>query len=159
MIIQKNKGINLIEILIFISIIGIITAIVVPNLSQFHKQQVLKNTAEDVISLLNEARNSTISSKNSTKYGVHFETDKAILFAGDTYIPSSSNKQIDFDSSVLIPEEGGINLNNSGADITFTRITGDTGENEYGNIVIELKSDATKQKTITVNQIGIISSN
>jgi len=155
--IKKNKGISIIEILIVISIIVIISAIAIPNLSKFHNQQALQNTTEDVISLLNEARNSTISSKNSNTYGIHFQSDKVILFAGASFTSDPSNKQVDLDSSVTIPVAGGINLNGGGSDIVFARITGDT--TEYGTIIIRLVKDATQQKIITISKIGVIGSN
>ena len=153
----KNKGISIVEILVVVSIIAIISAIVVPNLSEFHNQQVIKNTAEDVISLLNEARNSTISSKDSNTYGVQFQSDRAILFAGSSFSDSPSNKQINFDSSVTIPAIGGISLNGGESNVVFDRITGDTAN--YGTIIIELISDNTQQKIINISKIGIIGSN
>jgi type II secretory pathway pseudopilin PulG len=155
--ILKNKGISLLEVIIAFGVIGILAAIIVPNLSQFHKQQVLQDTSENIISLLNEARNNTISSKNSSSYGVRFQADKAILFAGLSYSDSPTNKQINLDSSVTIPGSGGINLNGGGSDVIFDRITGDTAE--YGTIVIRLASDASKQKTVTISKIGVITSN
>lgn len=154
---KKNKGISVIEILIAVSIIAIISAIVVPSLSKFHNQQVIKNTAEDVISLLNEARNSTISSKDSNTYGVQFQSDRVILFSGSSFSDSPSNKQINFDSSVTIPAIGGISLNGGGSNVVFDRITGDTAN--YGTIIIKLISDNTQQKIININKIGIIGSN
>lgn len=153
----KNKGISLIEILIVVSIIAIISAIVVINLSNFRNQQVLQNTTEDVVSLLNEARNSTISSKNSNTYGVHFQSDKTILFSGASFTSDPSNKQINLDSSVIIPVTGGINLNGGGNDVIFTRILGDTTNN--GTIIIQLVNDMTQQKVITISKIGVIGSN
>jgi prepilin-type N-terminal cleavage/methylation domain-containing protein len=154
----KNKGISLIEILIAVSIIAIISAIAVPNLSKFHNQQALQNTTEDVVSLLNEARNNTISSKNSNTYGVHLETDRAILFTGTTFNSNdSSNVPVIFDTATIIPATGGISLNGGGSDIVFNRITGDTAN--YGTIIIELISDNTQQKIINISKIGIIDSN
>lgn len=153
----KNKGISLIEILVIISIISILSAVVISNLSSFHKQQVLKNTTEDLVSLLSEARNSTISSKNSTNYGVRIQTDNAILFTGANFADDVSNKQINFDPAVLVPITGGINLAGGGSDIVFSRITGDTANN--GTIVIQLTSDSSKQKTISINSLGIIGVN
>lgn len=151
---KNNKGISLVEILIVISIIGILSAIIVLNLSKFHNQQALKNTAEDVYALLNEARNNTISSKNSNTYGIHFLSDRAILFAGESYTDSVSNKQIDFDSVVRIPDSGGVVLNGGGVDVVFSRITGDTLN--YGTITIQLINDVTSQKVININKIGVI---
>ena len=153
----KNKGISLIEILIVVGIISIISTIAVLNLSNFHNQQVLRNTTEDVVSLLNEARNSTISSKNSNTYGIHFQTDRAILFTGASFTNSPSNKQINLDSAVIIPSSGGINLNGGGNDIVFDRITGET--TKYGTITIRLVSNTTSQKVITISKVGVIGSN
>jgi Tfp pilus assembly protein FimT len=153
----KNKGISIVETLIVICIISVVVAIIIPNLSEFRNQQVLKNTTEDVVSLINEARNNTISSKNSNTYGVHFQSDRAILFSGLSFVPSVDNKQIDFDSAVLIPGTGGINLTGGGSDIIFNRITGDTVNN--GTIVIQLTSDSSRQKIINVSILGIISTN
>lgn len=155
----KNKGISIIEVLVVISILSIISAIVVPRLSGFRNQQVLKNTTEDIVSLLNEARNNTISSKDSTNYGVHFESDKVVLFRGLSFDSSTVNKEIKLDSSVTIPEEGGINLQNGGGDIIFERITGDTVNDEYGTIVIQSTKDETAQNIISISKIGIIDSN
>jgi len=153
----KNKGISIVETLIVICIISVVVAIIIPNLSEFRNQQVLKNTTEDVVSLINEARNNTISSKNSNAYGVHFQSDRAILFSGLSFVPSVDNKQIDFDSAVLIPGTGGINLTGGGSDIIFNRITGDTVNN--GTIVIQLANDSSRQKIINISILGIISTN
>jgi Tfp pilus assembly protein FimT len=153
----QNRGISLMEILIIISIIGIISAIVIPNSSDFRKKQALKNTTEDVVSLLNEARNSTLSSKNLNNYGVHFDVDKAILFSGTSFVDASSNKQIDFDSSVNIPEDGGINLEGGGNDIVFHRMTGETSE--YGTIIIQQINNPSHQNVISINSVGLIEVN
>jgi Tfp pilus assembly protein FimT len=153
----KNKGMSAVELLVVVGVLIIISTIVFPKLSKFHKQQALDNTAEDVVSLLNEARNNTISSKNSTTYGIHFMTDRAILFDGASYVESPNNKSIIFDEYVSIDDDNGIALNGGGDDILFTRLTGDT--EDYGTITIELVSDATRQKVVTVNKIGIIGTN
>lgn len=152
-----RRGVSLVETLIIIGIIGILSALIIPNLSDFRDQQSLKNTTEDIISLLDEARNNTISSKNSNTYGVRLLSDRAILFIGTSYTDSISNKQIDFDNVVEIPSSGGVNLNDGGIDIIFKRITGDT--NNYGTIVIQLINDNTKQKIINISKIGIIGIN
>ena len=155
---STTEGISIIEILVVISIIVILAIIILPNLSRFRNERTLSNTTQDIISLLNKARSDTISSFNSNSYGVHFETDKIVYFAGTTYNSSDSNNSIiNLDSSVTIPVSGGINLNGGGGDVIFTRLTGDTAG--YGTIVVRLSSDATRQITITINKTGAISSN
>lgn len=153
-----NKGFGVIEILISMAILAVITAVVVPPLSGFKNHQVLVNTAEDVVSLLNKARMETLASKNSNYYSVHFEANRAVLFTGSVFNNNdSTNYAVNFDSSVSIPSSGGINLNGGGSDITFSRLTGDTNQN--GNIVIHLNSDNSKNKIITIKKTGVSSSN
>jgi prepilin-type N-terminal cleavage/methylation domain-containing protein len=131
---KKEKGFTLIEILITISIIIIIISIVSPNFIEYKRQQVLKNTTEEVVSLLNKARNNTIASKESKNYGVRFFSDKVILFSGLTYTESVDNEVVNFDSYVTISNDGGINLNGGSDEVVFSRLTGDVAN--YGSIKI-----------------------
>ncbi len=153
-----NKAFTLIEMMIVVAIIIIISAVVITNLSSLRKQQSLKNTTEDIVTLLNEARLKTISSQNSTNYSVHFETNKAVLFTGRIYNQSDiTNEQMLFDSYVEIHSPSGINLNGGGSNVAFERISGETSQN--GTIVVSLISDASKQKMITISQTGLIKNN
>jgi Tfp pilus assembly protein FimT len=154
----NNKGITIIEILMVISTIVILTIIIVPNLSKFRNEQTLNNTVSDIVSLLNKARNDTISSLNSNNYSVHFESGRVVYFNGSVFNNGDgTNSSTTLDSSVTIPSSGGINLNGGGSDVIFTRISGDTSN--YGTIIVRLTSDGTRQKTITINKTGSVSSN
>lgn len=156
--ILQQKGSTLVEVLVIIVIIGILVAIVTPSLSRFRGAQALRNTTDDIVSLLNKARTDTLSSYNSSQYSVHIESTRAVYFVGTTFTDGlSTNQQVTFDSSVTIPASGGINLNGGGSNISFTRLTGDT--TAYGTIVIQLASDATTSKTVTISQTGLVSTN
>lgn len=156
--ILKNKGISVLEILIVLSIIAVLASILLPSLSLFRREQTLNNTIGDIVSLLNTARNNTISSLNSNNYGVHFQSDRAIYFTGSVFDSGDvTNVPFVFDSSVNIPSVNGINLNGGGSDIVFTRLTGDT--TNHGTIIVTLTSDSTHQKIITISKTGSISSN
>lgn len=153
---KKNTGVTFIEILIVVAIIGVISSIVFINLSQFRNEQVLKNTAVDIVSLLNKARSNTLSSLNSTNYSVHFEQGQVVLFVGPIYSASNvTNEPMVFSTAVMIVIPSGINLG-GGADVTYKRLTGDT---IGGTITIQLVSDAVKQKTITISPTGVASVN
>lgn len=159
--INKNKGFTLIELLIVFVVIAIISSIVVLSLSKFRNEQALKNTTIDIVSLLNKARQNTLSSVNSMNYSVHFEEDKTVLFIGNTYVEGDpTNEEILFTSVVNIPTTGGINISGGGNEINFERLTGEvTNGTNSSTIVVQQVSDSTKQKTITINKIGVISSN
>ena len=154
----KNKGFTAVEILVVISIMIVLSAIVLPSMSRFRNERTLGNTAEDIVTILNKARNDTIGSLNSYAYGVHVATNSVTYFIAPTYSSgASTNSVTSLDPNVTIPASGGINLNGGGSDVVFTRLTGDT--TSYGTIVVQLTSDSTHQKTITINKTGVASSN
>lgn len=154
----NKKGFTIIELLVVISITTILITIVTPNLSKFKRERTLDNTVSEIISVVNKARNDTISSLSSNVYGVHFETNRIVYFVGSTFNNlDASNVVSAIDSSVVIPSTGGINLNGGGSNVIFTRLTGDT--TNYGTIVLQLSSDSTRQKTLIINKTGTISSN
>ena len=152
----KNRGITILEILIVLAIVGIVSFIVFLNFSQFRNEQALNNTTIDIVSILNKARQKTLSSINSTNYSVHFDDNKAVLFTGSVYSSVDPTNEINnFNQVVSIPTSGGLNIG-GGRDVVFERLTGDT---IGGTIIVRLLSDVTKQKIITINKTGVISSN
>lgn len=160
-IFDRNKlvcGFTLLELLISIAIISIIVAIVMPSLYNIRDEQILKNTTEDIITTLNQARSKTLASQDSNYYGVHFESDRMVSFTGGVFSePNSSNLEVSFDSHVSIPASGGINLNGGTSNVIFERLTGDT--DSYGTIIVQLNSNPLKNKTIIIRKTGIITSN
>src|SRR3989338_4195149 len=80
-----QKGITIIELLIVIVVIGIMALIVLPQFSYIKENQVLKNGVSDILSSIDKARGQTLSSLNSSEYGVHFESDKVIIFKGTVF--------------------------------------------------------------------------
>ncbi len=154
--ILNNKGFTLIELLLAIAVLASIGLIVMPSLTNFQKKQSLKNTAENIVTLLNKAKSDSLSSLNSNNYGVHFESNQMIYFTGNNFSPGNiNNKKVGFASGVVIPPIGGIGLNNGGNDVIFPRLTGDVVG--YGIIVIQLISKPTSQEIITINKLGTIS--
>ena len=156
MINKINKGFTLIEVVIVIFLIALVSTIVFNNLSSFRQDQILRSTTSDVVTLLNEAKQNTLSSVNSSSYGVHFETNRMILFSGIIYSSSDpNNKVVNFDDTVSIPSSGGLNIG-GGSDVVFERLTGDT---IGGTIKLQLNSNTSKYNIINISKTGLISSN
>lgn len=155
---MKNytKGNTIIEVIIVIAIIVLILAVVGPVVSTFREKQIVKNTAEEVKTLLDEAHINSISSKNSNFYSVQFLADHATFFAGNPPInlTDPETKILNFDPNVTITSSN-ILLNGNGINVIFDRLTGRTST--YGTIKIENINDPSVSKTITVNKLGIIS--
>ncbi len=147
------KGFSAVELLIVIAVILILTLIITGAFSKFRDTQALNGAVEEVAALINEARSKTLSSANFSQHGVHFETGRAVLFQGLVFSPSDpNNKELKFSDFVEISS---IMLNGGGADMVFQKLTGKTGQ--YGTIILRVKKDTAKNKTITVGSMGIIS--
>ena len=151
------KAEGIIPILVVIAIIVLLVAIIVPNLNKSRNEQLLKGATDDIVSLLTKARTQTLSSYNSMQYGVYLNATSATLFAGASYVAGNASNTVSlFDPSIAVATSS-ISLNGGGSSILFDRLTG--GTNNYGTIVVNVSSDVSRNKTITVTKTGNISSN
>ena len=146
-----KKGVTAVELLVVLIVLSIVFSIALKPFSKFKDNQSLNSNVVQIVSLLNDARSATVSSKESSQYGVHFESGRAVYFKGNSFSePSSYNREIILDSSLQIST---ISLNGSGSDVVFEQLTGET--NNYGSVVFEAKSSTTSKKTINITQTGI----
>lgn len=154
-IFTSSKGVTALELLVVVAIMAMLATIVVTPFVQFRNSKVLDTAGENALSVLAKARGSTLSSKNSYQYGVHFESSQTALFRGATYNPSDTNNEVMVLDNAL--EISSITLSGGGSDVIFDRLTGKTSQN--GTVVIRVKSDTSKIRTITVNATGVVSVN
>ena len=149
---QSRKGITVVELIIVLAVAGIISLVAFSPLVRFRDNQVLVATTEQIVSLIYTARTNTSASKDAAQYGVHFESDRVVLFKGATFTePNSNNKELALPPSIGIST---ISLNGGGADIVFDRLVGTTAQ--FGTIVLTLKSNASSTRTIAIGQTGTV---
>ena len=149
---NKKKGFTLIEILIVIGLLGILFVFISAPLMSFYRKVVFQGTTENIMTMLDEARKSTLSSYNSSQYGVHFTPTTTTLFIGSSYSSADpTNDVYELNNSVEI---SGITLNEGGSEVVFERITGET--DQYGSITITSLISSTSVKTITIFESGLV---
>ncbi|PIR70189.1 MAG: hypothetical protein COU46_02890 [Candidatus Niyogibacteria bacterium CG10_big_fil_rev_8_21_14_0_10_42_19] len=147
------KGITFIELLIAASLIIIISTLALSVFPRFKQSAELNSYAETGLSTLAEAKLNTLSSKGASNYGVHFETNKIVLFKGDLYNAGNpENKEVLLGKTVEI---GCLSLNGGGADVIFNRSTG--GTSQFGAVVFNSKINKLSSKTIVIQPAGGIS--
>lgn len=150
-----SRGITMLELVVVIAIIIVLASLIITSFSAFRNSKILDTGTENVLSILAKARGNTLSSKNDYQYGVHLETSQVVLFRGGVYSSSdSSNEVAPLDSALEISS---ITLTGGGSDVIFDRLTGKTSMD--GTVVVRVKSDNTKTKTITINATGSASVN
>ncbi len=151
----RKCGFTLVEIIVAISIVMILVVSGVISFVSFRNNQALSNSFSDTISLINEAKIDTISSKEGSAYGVHFEANRVVLFKGATFLePNPDNHELSL--SPLI-EISSISLMGGGADLLFNKLTGKTGQ--YGSLSFRVKSDISKIKIINITPSGSVDQN
>jgi prepilin-type N-terminal cleavage/methylation domain-containing protein len=151
---KGSLGFTLVEFLVVLAIITLITGIIASVFVSFRNQQALGKDVEMVIEVLRQARSQTLTSQNSSQYGVHFSSSGVTLFTGASYSAGNVTNQNYFltSSDTIVT----INLAGGGSNLVFQRLSGETSQN--GSVV--LTSLATsKTKTVTIYKTGLIESN
>lgn len=143
----SQKGFSLLEIIITIAIVLILSAVGLSALSNYNKKQSLKANADTVLSVLSEARAKTTASDGGSRYGVHFEESKVVLFREAYVAGAADNAEFNIVGPVKI---GSINIA-GGNDVLFKKISGETDNN--GSIVISL-NDGSDSVEIDVEKTG-----
>ncbi|MFA5932165.1 MAG: prepilin-type N-terminal cleavage/methylation domain-containing protein [Candidatus Paceibacterota bacterium] len=149
-----KKGFTVVELLIVLAVIGIIFSIVLPQFSAIRENQVLKGAVNDIISSLNKAQSQTLSSVNSSSYGVHFQSDKVIIFLGTTFLVNDMNETINIISPANISNVTLSGVSGNSGDIYFNRLSGIPSKT--GTITV---STPSYSKIITISTTGVISVN
>lgn len=151
MIKKKQTGFSLIEMIVVIAIGAFLVSAVIVSFSSFRNNKIVDVSADQILSVINEARVKTVSSEDYSRFGVRFEAGRVVFFKGDVFTePNSSNIQTMLSPLVEISD---ISINGGGADIVFQKLTGKTSN--YGSLRVRLKSDNNKYKTISVKSTGI----
>lgn len=150
-----RRGTTAIEILIVVFIIGILVSIVLPQFSKMKENQILKNTIEDIVSTLHTAQSQSLASIDSLEYGVHFQSDKIILFDGKIFIDgAANNKIVNITSPASISNITLDGVSSATGDIYFERVSG--VPSKIGTIVVSISSVS---KNITISATGAVSVN
>jgi len=154
-----RRGFTLIEFLIVIGILGAIIVLSVSAFSFLIKKTDLDSSINNIISIVNLAKNKTLASEGAKQYGVYFDAiinpNKYVLFQGSSY----ALRDISLDEIHNLPAAvkiSSISFGGLGNEIVFDRLTGTTGNS--GTLVINsLKTNDSK--IIYVYPSGVTSFN
>ncbi len=152
---STKQGITIIELLVVLAVLGIIISVVIFQFSKIRENQVLKNGVADILSSINKARSQTLSSLNSSEYGVRFESDKVIIFKGKVFSdidPANEIINITMPANITNITLGGIS--EISGDMYFNRLSGTPSAD--GSITL---STANYSKIITISATGVTSAN
>lgn len=152
---SSSKGFSLVELLLALSIVAIVAVVGVTSLSNFNTEKALSLEAGKVVSLLVKARSLTLSAKGGDVYGVHFDTDKAVLFKGTSYVAGTAGNQAQpVNSAVRISATV---LAGGGAEVLFKKLSGTTTQS--GTVTLASVKNGSLTKVVTISVTGTAYSN
>jgi Tfp pilus assembly protein FimT len=140
-----ENGFTLIEILVIIGIIGILGTFGLIVSLDYYRSFAFRSERHIVVSMLQKARNQSMSNVNEQPHGVKFLADRYVIYQGASY----NDRDPDFDEEILTTPT----VSHSGMDeVVFGQLK--------GNAVVT-GTDLTlnghyKHATITVNPEGQI---
>ncbi len=151
--VKFSRGVTALELLVVIAILGILSAVIVPSFLNFRRNSILNTETLQVVTLINKARLSSMSSKGDTQYGIHFEATQAVLFQGTTYSSiASTNEVYVFNTALTLSP---ITINGGGADVVFQKITGATNQNS--TTTLSIIGSTTASSTVIIRPTGVAS--
>lgn len=131
------------EIIIVISIFGLLVTLSLPTYNSIKDNIALKNDGNELVNTLRLAQGKSINSFDGARHGVYLNNSEYILYSGDWPTPLSQVK-FAFKNGVEV-------LSGVGTAIAFDRLT---GEAVAATIVIGTSDEA--KRTIEINPAGRI---
>jgi prepilin-type N-terminal cleavage/methylation domain-containing protein len=152
---KNQRGMSIVEVLVVISVIGILTAVVLPQFSKVKENQVLKNAVSEITSALHNAQSQSLASKDFSEYGVYFESDKILVFKGKIFnVEAVDNSSISIVLPATISNVAFNGISATTGEIYFQRLSG--APSKVGTITV---STPSYSKLITISATGTVSVN
>lgn len=154
---NNQEGFTYPELIVVMGIVAMLFGFITINLFGIQRKASLDTAIAILISDLKSQQikamvGDTGGGINPTSHGIYFESDRYILFHGDSYSPTDpSNFPISLERSIEIT-----NVAFSDAVILFSTGSGEINNFVSGLNTIIIKNIAgSEQKTITINKFGV----
>lgn len=149
--ISKDKGLTLIEIIIFLFIFSSLILIGLSIEPNIYNKKILEKEHDILVTILLRARNYSMNNINSINYGIHIEDDSYVLFSEIPYDKNDLSNEFTKRNENIVISSPDLWLNNNQIEIIFSQLSGEP--NQTGQI--ELKEN-NNYKYINIYKSGLI---
>jgi type II secretory pathway pseudopilin PulG len=157
---RKLSGFSLPEVMVVVAILIMSTSLVMGNLFSLRQSTSITTTVDSLIVDMKEQQikamvGDTEGGVTAGSYGVYFEATRYILFHGNTYSAADpKNSIVNLDGSIYFSS-----MTFPGTQIVFFPQSGEVAGFVDGSNTITVKDlKSTKQKVITLNRYGVVTS-
>ncbi len=144
------KGISLVEVLVVLGIITTIIAVGAPFYTSYHYRHLLAETTQEIVESIRVAQARAMAGYNGENHGIHFDSNRYVLFSGSSYNPADPNNLTYPISSKLSISNVSFNGN---TELIFERFTGNATP---GTLYVMASPDDIF--VISVSEIGVVNS-
>ncbi len=153
---MMKNGFTQIELLVVVVILTVLFSMGGVILNSFVNQDLLAVEVQKVESLISEARLRTVAGISQTEseglnYGIHFETDRYLLFSGTVFDDQDAHNQV-----FLLPDTIRIQqIDLPGDNLIFAKVSGEVLDFDpnQNSLILEQTKTATARK-ISINRLG-----
>lgn len=154
-LVKGNTGFTIVEILVTISILALLLMMAVPSFRHLSDSSHLESGAHSIESVLETAKQRTLSSYGDSQWGAYFSTstNSVTLFRGIDFASRATTS----DRIFYLPQKvylKHINFN-GGNEVVFKRIVGHTDHS--GSTTLALKGEPDREEAIFLNKLGRVS--
>ena len=153
----NHRGFTLIELLVVIALFSTILMLATVNLFKPVSSAKIDSVSSDIVSVTREAQNKAMNTHTqgqvlTSPYGIHFETNRYILFKGASFNASDPNNFV-----VNVPQGLVISPNLPSSNVVFQQISGEVaGSDNSKNTVCLKETSSNKTVLIRVNFVGVV---
>ncbi len=155
---QVHTGFTVLELMLTLTILGVLFALTVVNLTNIIPKANTRAAAEVLIADLREQQMKAMSGYEAvgggaSDYGIFFETEKYTLFTGSSYVEGHQENYV-------VPLQVGLEFDTTNLPLStmvFVRGSGDIANYSDAYHSIRIRNTVTTElRTIVFNQLGVL---
>jgi prepilin-type N-terminal cleavage/methylation domain-containing protein len=154
---KTGAGFTAIEMLLVVAILGILATLGQGSYTVWLKKVQVNTTIEQIRSSLIRAQEQAVAAEDGKAWGIHFETDRYIIFPTTIYNPAEPKNKVKLLSGIsIVQPDSSLSDGTSGysPNVVFEKFTGRTVNT--GIITVAVSSDPTVTRQLVITFFGAI---
>lgn len=153
---QLSAGFTLVELMVVLAMVTVIVSLSSVNLTGLISDTSFDESLELIISDIRRQQFRAITGEeqqNSSRFGIHFEQTKYVLFSGDTYNPANpNNHHVSLPRNIVFES---VTLPNS--TIIFTEQSGEVTSYSAATDSLTIRHTSSNEtKQLEFNSLGVV---